>query len=78
MPRGSYSIATENGYRDGFEAGRDDARDRNRFDPVRSKRYREGDHDYDSRYGSRDAYKAEYRNAFRQGYEEGYRGNVRR
>jgi hypothetical protein len=79
VPRGGYySAASENGYRDGFEAGRNDARDGDRFDPVRAKRYREGDHDYDSRYGSRDAYKQEYRNAFRQGYEDGYRGNVRR
>ena len=48
-----------------------------RFDPVRAKRYREGDHDYDNRYGSRDQYKQDYRAAFVQGYEEGYR-NVRR
>jgi hypothetical protein len=77
IPRGGLSPASANGYRDGLEAGRNDARDRNRFDPVRSKRYREGDHDYDNRYGSRDAYKQEYRAAFQQGYEDGYRG-VRR
>jgi hypothetical protein len=28
--------AAQVGYRDGFDAGRNDARDRNRFDPVRS------------------------------------------
>lgn len=77
VPRGSFSPAAQNGYRDGLEAGRDDARDRRAFDPVRAKRYREGDHDYDSRYGSRDAYKQEYRTAFQRGYDEGYRG-VRR
>jgi hypothetical protein len=75
VPRGSY--AQQNGYRDGVEAGRSDARDRARYDPVRAKRYREGDHDYDSRYGSRDDYKREYRSAFQQGYDEGYRGNRR-
>jgi len=78
-PRATYvSPAAQNGYRDGFEQGRDDARDRDRYDPVRAKRYREGDHDYDNRYGSRDEYKREYRAAFQQGYDEGYRGAARR
>ncbi len=75
--RGGYgSAAAQTGYRDGLEAGREDARDRNRFDPVRAKRYREGDHDYNSRYGAREDYKREYRSAFEQGYREGY-GRVR-
>ena len=73
------SVAARNGYRDGIEAGRDDARHRERFDPVRARRYREGDHDYDRRYGSRDEYKREYRAAFERGYREGYeRANYRR
>jgi len=67
------SVAARIGYLDGFEAGRNDARDRLRFDPVRAKRYREGDHDYDRRYGSRDEYKRDYRAAFQRGYDEGYR-----
>jgi hypothetical protein len=71
------SPATDTGCRDGYEAGRDDARGGDRFDPVRAKRYREGDHDYDSRYGSRDEYKRAYRDAFQRGYEQGYR-EVRR
>lgn len=68
------SSASSNGYRDGLEAGRDDARARRSFDPRRPKRYREGDHDYSSRDGSREDYKRDYRAAFQQGYEEGYRG----
>jgi hypothetical protein len=72
IPRGGYSPAGDNGYRDGFEAGRSDARDRDRYDPVRAKRYREGDHNYNGRYGSRDEYKRQYRAAFEQGYREGY------
>ena len=48
------SRAAEIGFRDGIEAGRDDARHRERFDPVRARRYRSADHDYDRRYGSRD------------------------
>jgi hypothetical protein len=74
---GQASPAAQIGYRDGYEAGRDDARDRNSNDPRRSKRYREGDHDYDNRYGSRDLYKQEYRSAFQQGYEQGYRESRR-
>src|SRR4051812_12665147 len=71
------SRASDVGYRDGYEAGRNDARDRNRFDPVRSGRYRSADHDYDSRYGSKDEYKRVYRDAFQRGYDQGYRENRR-
>jgi hypothetical protein len=77
VPRPGYgggygNIAAQNGHRDGIEAGRDDARHRERFDPVRAKRYREGDHDYNGRYGDRELYKRDYRAAFEQGYREGY------
>jgi hypothetical protein len=68
------SPAADNGYRDGFDEGQRAARNGDRFDPVREKRYRDGDHDYEGRYGSRDEYKREYRAAFQQGYEAGYRG----
>ncbi len=71
------SPAAQNGYRDGYEQGRNDARGSNRFDPIGSRRYRSGDHDYDGRYGSRDDYKREYRAAFQAGYDEGYRGSRR-
>ena len=54
-PRAAYvSVATQNGYRDGIDAGRSDARHGERFDPIRAKRYREGDHYYDRRYGPRE------------------------
>jgi len=65
--------AYDNGFRDGVRAGRDDARHRERFDPVGARRYRQGDHDYDRRYGSRDDYRREYRAGFEQGYSQGYR-----
>ena len=68
------SPAAQNGYRDGYEQGRNDARGGSRFDPVGARRYRSGDQDYDRRYGSRDDYKREYRAAFQTGYEQGYRG----
>jgi hypothetical protein len=70
---GYRSPATDIGYRDGLEAGRDDARDGDSFDPVGSKRYRSADHEYSDRYGSKDDYKREYREAFQRGYQEGYR-----
>jgi hypothetical protein len=71
---GRYSSpAAQVGYNDGLEAGRKDARDRDRYDPARSGRYRSGDHDYNSRYGTRDSYMREYRAAFQQGYEQGFR-----
>lgn len=72
--RGGYgNLAAERGFRDGYDEGRKDARDRDRFDPVRSKKYRSADDGYDRRYGSRDQWKTAYRAAFRQGYERGYR-----
>jgi len=72
-PRAAYiSEASRNGYRDGVSEGRDDARHRERFDPVRNRRYRDGDHDYDRRYGPREEYRREYRAGFERGYRDGY------
>jgi hypothetical protein len=68
-----YLSAFEIGARDGFEKGREDVRDNDRYDPRRHKWYREGDHDYNDRYGSRDRYKDEYRRGFLSGYDRGYR-----
>ena len=68
------SPAGQAGYRDGFEQGRKDARNRDRFAPERSSRYRSGDHDYDRRYGPKDDYQREYRTAFERGYWEGFTG----
>src|SRR5262249_35602410 len=66
------SVAAQNGYRDGLEAGRDAAHDRERYDVLIERRYREGDRGYDRRYGPRDQYQREYRAAFEQGYRDGY------
>jgi hypothetical protein len=63
------------GYAAGRELGLSDARNGERYDPVGSREYRDGDHGYDASYGSRDAYRSNYRAGFRQGYEEGYRKN---
>jgi len=66
------SPAAENGYRDGLEAGQNDARRNRLFDPERSSRYRSADHNYDRRYGSRDEYAREYRAEFQRGYQDGF------
>jgi hypothetical protein len=71
--RGWGTIGRDNGYREGFDAGRRDARDGVRYDPIRAmKRYYRDDSGYDTRYGSRDDYKRDYTGAFEQGYRDGY------
>jgi hypothetical protein len=73
-PRGGYQDpAFARGYSDGFERGLDDARDRDRYDPVRHRDYRDADDGYFREYGPKAAYENNYRAGFRQGYEEGYR-----
>jgi hypothetical protein len=65
--------AFNQGYRDGLDAGRSDARHHRRFSPERAARFRSADHDYNRRYGSRDQYMRIYRDGFREGYERGFR-----
>jgi len=67
------SPAGQRGFEDGYRAGRDDARDNDRYETTRKKDYRDGDDGYNSRYGPREQYRAEYRQAFQQGYDRGYR-----
>jgi flagellar biosynthesis/type III secretory pathway protein FliH len=63
----------QDGERDGFEKGREDAGDRDRFDPRAHRWYRDAERGYDNRYGSRERYRDEYRRGFLAGYEQGYR-----
>ena len=66
-------LAFRNGFTDGYEAGLRDGRNRDRFDPVREGRYRDGDRGYNRNYyGSRDIYRVRYRQAFIEGYEYGF------
>lgn len=74
---GNNSVAYDNGYRDGLEKGREDARDRDSYDPVRHSWYRSGDRGYKNRYGTRDQYKLVYRDGFEAGYDQAYRNNAR-
>lgn len=80
--RGGYSYryrapALENGYRDGLDKGREDARDRDRYNPERHGRYRSADRGYERGYGDKDDYRRIYRQGFQQGYRDGYQ-NARR
>jgi flagellar biosynthesis/type III secretory pathway protein FliH len=70
---GYYSPAFDNGARDGYEKGQEDARKRRSFDPLRHSWYRSGDRHYDEQYGSKQQYKDTYRQGFQQGYEQGFR-----
>lgn len=74
-PNGRYgynSVPYDSGYRDGLEKGREDARDRDSYDPVRHGWYRSGDRGYNNRYGTRDNYKLAYRDGFEAGYDQAY------
>jgi hypothetical protein len=73
---GNNSVPYDNGYRDGLEKGREDAGDRDSYDPVRHGWYRSGDRGYNSRYGTRDSYKLTYRDGFEAGYDQAYRSST--
>ena len=73
IPQKYEEPAFARGFEAGRERGRADAGRGERYDPVASREYRDGDPGYSASYGSRDAYKSNYRAGFRQGYEEGYR-----
>ena len=69
---GYSSPAFDNGARDGYEKGQEDARKNRSFDALRHSWYRSGDRNYEGRYGSREQYKNVYRQGFQRGYERGY------
>ena len=70
---GYYSPAFDNGARDGYEKGVEDARKNRSFDPRRHKWYRDAERHYRGEYGPREPYRDVYRRGFQQGYEQGYR-----
>lgn len=72
---GAYlSVPFANGYQDGYDKGREDARARRSHEVDRHRQFRSADRGYDRRYGTRDEYRVAYREGFGEGYEEGYRG----
>lgn len=75
VPR--FDLAFRNGEEDGYKEGLKDGERGERFDPVREKRYRSGDHGYNRRYGPKELYKDRYRIGYRRGYEDGYQDGRR-
>ena len=66
--------AYDNGYREGLEHGRDDARRGRAFSFERHDDYRDADEGYRRGDGiDRDQYRQMYRDGFRAGYSESYR-----
>lgn len=72
-----FDLAWRNGEEDGYKEGLKDGEKGDRFDPIREKRYRSGDHGYDKRYGSKEVYRNRYRDGYRYGYEQGYQDGRR-
>ena len=70
---GYSSPAFQNGVREGYEKGVEDARKNRSYDPRRHSWYRSGDRHYEGRYGPREQYKDVYRQGFTDGYDRGYR-----
>src|SRR5262249_10051786 len=71
---GARGVGFDKGYEDGLKRGRHDGDHRDRYNPARDEKYREGDHGYRSSYGARYDYVRGYRLGFEQGYRDGYAG----
>ena len=59
----AYAGSDQQGYHDGYDRGREDARDGRGFNPNNSSHFR-------------DSFSAAYRDGFRRGYDAGYRSEV--
>jgi hypothetical protein len=66
--------AADAGYRDGFERGHEDRRDRRSFNYTDERSYRNGDRGYEREFGDREAYRRAFRAAYVDGYGDGYYG----
>jgi len=64
--------ASENGYRDGFEDGKQAALNGNEYRPANSSDFQEADDGYDRSFGSKDAYGHTYRASYLKGYNAGF------
>jgi hypothetical protein len=66
--------AINNGYEQGFYAGRADREDGWQFDPTGSDVYNDALYGYDSYYVSTGEYEYYFQQGFERGYEDGYYG----
>jgi hypothetical protein len=71
---GALKRALNEGYKEGYRAGRADREDRWRFDPRSSFAYQDANYGYDGRYLVQDEYNHYFREGFERGYEDGYYG----
>jgi hypothetical protein len=64
--------AYDNGYREGSDQGRKDARDRRDFSFERHGDYRDADDGYRRSDGNKDSYRQFFREGFRAGYSQAF------
>ena len=80
--RGSYVSAdferraVDNGYREGFDEGRNDARKHRSFSPERHGAYRDAQRNSSGSW-ERDAYQRGFRHGFETGYRNGFERSAR-
>ena len=72
LGRSPQQRAYDEGYRQGVEHGRDDARHRRSSAYDRDREYRNADRGYHREDGDRDTYREAFRQGFRTGYEEAF------
>jgi hypothetical protein len=63
--------AVDNGYRQGLDEGRNDARHHRSFSPERHSAYRDAQRNYGGGW-ERDAYQRGFRRGFESGYRDGF------
>ena len=66
--------ALQEGYNEGYRAGRADREDRWRYDYRSAFAYRDANFGYDGRYIAQDEYNHYFREGFQRGYDDGYYG----
>lgn len=68
----NYETARQQGYSYGLNVGSADAQRGQRYDPQRSRYWKNATEGYNSSYGNKGQYKQVFRDAFEQGYRDGF------
>lgn len=71
---GALKKSLNEGYKEGYRAGRADREDHWKFEPRNSFAYQDANFGYDGRYLEQDEYNHYFREGFDRGYEDGYYG----
>ena len=69
--------AYDNGFREGIEEGRNDARRHRDYSLRRHDEFRDADQGYRREYGDREFYRRNFRQGFEAGYREAYNRDAR-